>query len=237
MFQFILSKFRKYFRLIDVGGVLHRSMYHLIHEVVVVLLELRHFLLTDHLQVVVQRVGSDDLDQIFYRVQNLHVLALFTRSRETRDTPATDCLVRCALRHKLLHVLRYQVYYDRVHCLLRKYCERRHTLVAVGIAAPITSLQDYILTRRRCGWRTENGVQFELRLAGSAVVIVLLLHIFDKEVGAHPKNMVCESRGSWVLTFAWVPTNAYFWTRAISACHSRGATGTFNTTHVRATRM
>lgn len=38
------------------------QVHHLIHEVVVVLLELGHFLLADHLQVVVQRVGSNDLN-------------------------------------------------------------------------------------------------------------------------------------------------------------------------------
>lgn len=60
-------------------ALIFASIYaHLVHEVVVMLLELCNLLLADRLQVVVQRVGSDDFDEVFHRVEDFHVLALST---------------------------------------------------------------------------------------------------------------------------------------------------------------
>lgn len=58
---------------------------HLIHKVVVVLLELCDLLLADRLQVVVQRVGSDDFDEVFHRMEDFHVLALSTSTSAKND--------------------------------------------------------------------------------------------------------------------------------------------------------
>lgn len=55
---------------------------YLIHEVVVVLFKLGDLFLADPLEVVIQRVRSDDLDQILHCVQDFHVLTLWIYKKD-----------------------------------------------------------------------------------------------------------------------------------------------------------
>lgn len=62
----------------------------LIHEVVIVLLELGNLLLTDRLQVVIEGMSPDDLDQVLNRVQDFNILALYERERNNRTETNTQ---------------------------------------------------------------------------------------------------------------------------------------------------